>query len=158
MAGRTPEPDDDHEPTPDAEDVDARFAEITASLGNLTLPPAPSDDGPTETPGAPAEDADTADPAAAPGPRDYVLAPESDEPGFEPPDPAIESNDPLVTLAWVGVVASVALVLVYLVLWRSMPGVLLALAGAAFVTSVAVLVARMPGRRDVDEPDDGAVV
>ena len=160
MAGRSPEPDDEpddeREPTPDADDIDVRFADITASLGDLTVPPDERDDAPSAEAGA---DRDAS--ALVPGPRDYAVADEQDEdqPGFAPEEPPpLAGGEPLLAMAWFGVCVPVALVLVYLVLWRAMPGVLLGLAGIAFVLSVGVLIWRMPGRREPDDRDDGAVV
>ncbi len=84
---------------------------------------------------------------------------EEDEEGYEPPEPTpLSGADPLLGLAWVGVCLPIAVVLVYLVLWRGMPLALLGVSGAAFLLSVGVLVWRMPGRRDGDDHDDGAVV
>lgn len=161
MPGRPPEPDDEREPTPDAEDIDVRFADIAANLGDLTVPP---DEGPDDESADAAPDREQLE--ALFGPRDYTLGreleaePEPDEePGFQPPEPpALAGGEPLVTLAWVGIVVPLVLVLLYVVFWRGMPGLLLALAGAAFVLSVGTLVWRMPGRRDPDDHDDGAVV
>jgi hypothetical protein len=161
MAGRPPEPDDEREPTPDADDIDVRFADITASLGDLTVPP---DEGGDDASAVPAPAAGAQD--AGPGPRDYVLRPPSgpdpdrdDDAGYVPPEPPpLTGSDPLLTIAWVGVAAAIALVLLYLVLWRTMPGVLLGLAGVVFLLSVAVLLWRMPSRREPDDYDNGAVV
>ncbi len=169
MATHTPEPDDDREPERDADDIDARFAEITAGLREITLPPAATehgttrDDGPDPSTGsqdgdAPALGRDPGPGSTTPGPRDYALAPQ-DEEKFEPPEPGpLSGGDPLVTLAWVGVVSPVVLVLVYLMLWRGMPAVLLALGGVVFVLAIGTLVWRMPARRRPDDSDDGAVV
>jgi hypothetical protein len=173
MATHTPEPDDDREPERDADDIDARFAEITAGLGEITLPPAATehgtteDDGPDRSPSpvtgsqdddAPAFRPDPGTGSTAPGPRDYAVAPQ-DEEKFEPPEPGpLSGGDPLVTLAWVGVVSPVVLVLVYLMLWRGMPAVLLGLGGVVFVLAIGTLVWRMPARRRPDDFDDGAVV
>lgn len=160
MVGRTPEPDDDREPTPDADDIDIRFAEITASLGDLTVPPAEPEEGRLEDlhpePAAPVP--------ATPGPRDFELGAEvpledDDEPGFAPPEPpALTGSDPLLTTGWIGVVAPVALVFVYLMLWRNMPPALLLTAGVVFVLSVGILIWRLPAHRDPHDHDDGAVV
>jgi hypothetical protein len=160
MAGRTPEPDDDREPTPDADDVDLKFAEITAGLGDFTLPPDEPHAGHVDD-----EPEDARPPAPVdPGPRDFTLGPEVDvedgeEPGYQPPDPpSITGADPLLALGWVGVVVPIVLVFLYLMLWRDMPVGLLVLGGFAFVLSVGLLVWRMPSSRDPDDHDDGAVV
>jgi hypothetical protein len=154
MAGRPPEPDDEREPTPDADDIDVRFADITASLGDITVPPDEGDDVASARAG-PEDQA----PRPLPGPRDHVLPEVDDDARFAPPEPPpLAGGDPLLVLAWSGVCVPVGLVLVYLVGWRSMPGFLLGLAGIMFVISVGILVWRMPGRRDPDDSDDGAVV
>ena len=173
MAGRPPEPDDEREPPPDADDIDVRFADITASLGDLTVPP---DEGGDDTSERSTREPGTADEPEANvadsglGPRDYTLAPSGtgltdatgaadDEPGYVPPEPPpIAGTDPLLGLAWAGVLLPVAFVLVYLVLWRGMPDILLALSGVVFVASVALLIWRMPVNRDPEDHDDGAVV
>jgi hypothetical protein len=159
MAGRPPEPDDEHEPTPDADDIDVRFADIAANLGDLTVPPDEGDDD------ASAERAPDREPLETLfGPRDYSLGGEieldpDEEARFSPPEPpALAGGDPLITLAWTGIAVPVGLVLLYLVVWRGMPSIVLALAGVAFVLSVGTLIWRMPGRRDADDHDDGAVV
>jgi hypothetical protein len=158
MAGRTSEPGGDREPTPEPDDVDTRFAEIAASLGDLTLPPADDPQSRVDRPTAP-----TADGEPQPGPRDFELGPEvddldDDEPGFVPEEPPpLGAADPVVVAAWVGIAASVTIILVYLALWRGMPGVLVALAGPCFLLSVGLLVWRLPRSRDSDG-GDGAVV
>jgi hypothetical protein len=160
MAGLAPEPDDENEPTSAEDDFDVRFAEITARLGDLTVPPAdPNHDRSSDQAVEPPRPT-----PVAPGPRDYELHRETgsdddDGPGFEPdPPPALLSSDPILASAWTGVVVPIALVLMYLILWRGMPTLLLGLAGVSFVVSVGVLVWRMPHRRDADDHDDGAVV
>ncbi len=155
MAGRPPEPDEEREPEPD--DLDVRFRDITANLGDLTVPPEGSVQAPTSADG-PVQEADL----SGPGPRDYQLGPEvedDEEDSFLPPDPpALPTSDPATALAWAGVVVPILLVLVYLLLWRGMPLVVLTVAGATFVLSVGFLLWRMPARRDDDDPDGGAVV
>lgn len=170
MAGRTGRPDDDREP--DADDIDIRFAEIAASLGDLTVPPAEVTGAPSQAP-PPEPEAEPSAPElpaselpapqlpgpVAPGPRDYELAEPDADTGYVPPaPPPLVGTDPLLTLAWTGVVGSIAAALIYLVAWRGMPLTLLGLAGVVFVASVAVLVWRMPARRAPDDHDDGAVV
>jgi hypothetical protein len=84
---------------------------------------------------------------------------DDDEAGFVPAEPApMTEGDPVLVVGWAGLVASVAVVLVFLMAWRDMPGALVALAGVVFVLAVGVLVWRLPGRRDPDDHDDGAVV
>lgn len=157
MGARTPGPDDEQDPTSDADDVDARFAEITASLGDLTVPPADAEERRSEGPADPAPP--DAAPPPEPGPRDYVVQ-DDDEDGYTPPEPEpLSTGDPVVAIGWVAVLAPLVLVLVYLMLWRGMPAALLGLAGVAFVLGVGVLVWRMPSRRSPEDDDDnGAVV
>lgn len=156
MAGRPPEPDDEREPTPDADDIDVRFADITASLGDITVPPDERDEDASAAAGG---DQGLSEIIVGPPRADEDARDEAEEPGFAPPEPPpLTANDPLLTLAWAGVCVAVVLVLVYLVLWRGMPGVLLAASGVVFVVAVGVLVWRMPVGRDADDHDDGAVV
>lgn len=158
MAGRTGEPDDDREP--DADDIDIRFAEIAASLGDLTVPPGERTSAPSQASPPQTEPTEPEPPEPAlPGPRDYVLdEPDADGAYVPPPPPPLLGADPLLTLAWTGVVGSILAAVAFLVGWRTMPSVLLGLAGVVFVASVAVLVWRMPARRSPDDHDDGAVV
>lgn len=159
MAGRPPEPDDEREPTPDADDIDVRFADIAASLGDLTVPPAEGPDDASADPGP-----DREPPTIIGGPRDYSLGPEiagEDDAagGYSPPEPPpLTGGEPLLALGWSGVVGPIVVVLVYLVAWRGMPGFVLGLAGIVFVVAVGVLVWRLPRRREPDDHDDGAVV
>ena len=156
MAGRPPEPDDEREPTPDADDIDVRFADITASLGDITVPPDERDEDASVAAGA---DQGHSEVIVEPPGADDDAGDVAEEPGFAPPEPPpLTASDPLLTLAWAGVCIPVVLVLVYLMLWRGMPGVLLASGGVVFVLAVGVLVWRMPGRRDAGDHDDGAVV
>ncbi|MCV2396465.1 hypothetical protein OEB99_19310 [Actinotalea sp. M2MS4P-6] len=76
---------------------------------------------------------------------------------FVPPDPGpVLGGDPLLTMAWVVVLAAPTLAVVALIAWRDIPSWLLQVAGVAFLLAVGVLVWRMPHRRDDDDP--GAVV
>lgn len=159
MAGRTSGPGGEPEPTPEPDDVDVRFAEIAASLGDLTVPPAEPAQARLD------EEAEGAGPPpVVPGPRDFELAPETDldddeGPGFVPDEPAaVSAGDPVLVLGWSGLVGSVLVVLAYLLLWRGMPGAFLGIAGVVFVLAVGLLVWRLPGRRDPEDHDDGAVV
>lgn len=161
MAGRPPEPDDEREPTPDADDIDVRFADITASLGDITVPPDERDEDASRAAGADQglSERVVEPPRADDHDDDEDAGNAAVEPGFAPPEPPpLIASDPLLTLAWVAVCVAVVLVLVYLMLWRGMPGVLLAAGGVVFVVAVGVLVWRMPVRRDADDHDDGAVV
>ena len=155
MAGRPPEPDDEREPAPD-DDIDVRFRDITANLGDLTVPP----DEPLQEPSTPLLPDPGPDETGS-GPRDYMLGPEveADDEAFTPPEPPrLGGGDPVIALAWTGVVVPIFLVLVYLLLWRGMPLIVLVLSAGAFVLSVGVLVWRMPGKRGDPDDDDGAVL
>ncbi|ACZ31020.1 hypothetical protein Xcel_2001 [Xylanimonas cellulosilytica DSM 15894] len=170
-----PGPADGAERLPD-DDVEARWADIVAQLGELDAT-APAGDGtPPADPPAPARPA-TGSPAQtghvvarAPGPRDWPATPdvealEDAESHFTPPDPGpvVTGRDPLSTLAWscaVGIplLAVVALIVRSIVPGLHVPGWTGPLAAVAFLAAVAVLVWRMPQRRDPDDHDDGAVV
>jgi hypothetical protein len=146
------------EPLPDA-DVDTRWAELVSQLGDLEVPPA-----------APEVTAPDRVVARSAGPRDRPTTPEVEaledaESHFVPPDPGpvVTGRDPLVTLAWVVVVAVPVLTLLAVVLRPAVPALHLpgwtgAVAAAAFACAVGVLVWRMPTHRDPDDRDDGAVV
>ncbi|ROS73010.1 hypothetical protein [Cellulomonas sp. PhB143] len=169
-------------------DVEARWADIVADLGGEPDgSPAPVDPGvPGAGPASGTRQThrgvaglprapwvrDPAGPAPGPapsvpgpaGPRDWptsdeVEALEDEQSHFVPPEPPpLGGRDPLLTLAWtVAVVAPVAL-LVAAVLISPMPSALVAGAGLAFLAAVAVLVWRMPHRKDPDDHDRGAVV
>lgn len=163
---RGADPDD----LPDA-DVDARWSDIVARLGDLQEP--------REEPDAPADDPSglepTADPAAAPrvvqaaGPRDWPTTPGSEAfeeaaSHFVPPDPGpLTGREPLTTLAWTIVVVVPLLVVLRVVVGAfvpdlALPGWLTPTAGLAFLAGVGVLVWRMPHRRDPDDSGPGAVV
>jgi hypothetical protein len=166
---RNAEPDD----LPDA-DVEARWSDIVARLGDVeqagrstTTEPAPPPalSGPEHS-AAP----EPPDPGAwASGPRDWPASREVDdldetESHFVPPEPEpVAHRDPLATLTWTVVVAVPVLTVLWVIVraWLPdlhVPGWVTPTAGAAFVASVAVLVWRMPHRRDPDDHDPGAVV
>ncbi|QAY62911.1 hypothetical protein ET495_06265 [Xylanimonas allomyrinae] len=151
-------------------EVEARWVDIVARLAEL-------DDG--EAPADPAAQAPAAESApTAPGhvvartagPRDWPTTPEVEaleeaESHFAPPDPGpvLTSRDPLATLAWAGaagipLLAVVALVVRSFLPGMSVPGWAGPTAALVFLASVAVLVWRMPHRRDPSDHDDGAVV
>ncbi|WP_372594122.1 hypothetical protein [Actinotalea sp.] len=99
-------------------------------------------------------------PPAAPGPRSWTVDPavEEAEDHFVAPDPGpVLGGDPLLTLAWVAVVAVPLLVLLVTVVWRDVPVVILQIAGAAFLAGVGLLFWRMPRHKDHDD-ENGAVV
>jgi hypothetical protein len=169
---RGADPDD----LPDA-DVDARWSDIVARLGDLEDPrrdagPAADADTGTEAevPPAPDPSTDAAPPATvAAGPRDWPTTPgaealEAEESHFVPPDPGpITDREPLTTLAWTVVVAVPLLVVLRVVVGAFAPGLVLPgwltpTAGLLFLAGVGVLVWRMPHRRDPDDTDPGAVV
>ncbi|SEE02681.1 hypothetical protein [Ruania alba] len=158
-------PDDSDSPTdrpePSDADVDARWAEITAQLGELRAP--------TDSPG-PAEPSDEhgtlagADrpaggvPAAPSGPRDYEVPDDADEAGFIPPDPPpLRATDPLPTVAWFFALGGPILTVLFLIVWPAAPPVVYLTAILASIAGWLILLWRMPrGRRD--DSDDGAVV
>jgi hypothetical protein len=80
---------------------------------------------------------------------------------FEPPDPGpVLGGDPLLTMAWFAAAGMPLFLLVVLIFWQDAPIALVQSAAVVFVLGVAVLVWRMPQRRDGDGHDkgDGAVV
>lgn len=159
--------------------VAARWAELTASLGELAVPP-PERPGPTpdepgpdrsvpgdvpgDVPGEeiPARPADLPGARvvrpAAPGPRDYVPDEDDDE-GYEPPEPEpLTHADPAVTLGWVATIGAVVLGVVLSVVWRPVPDGVLGALALVLAGGVGLLLWRMPARRDRDDRSDGAVV
>lgn len=185
-APETPSADDpghrrDQQPTSDAE-IDARWAEIVAQLGDLgtggtparplrpTPPPeagARADDtAPPPEPRQPAHPPPGPRPEGVPGavtppgaPRAWTPAEDPEEDHFLPPDPGpVLGGDPLLTMAWVVVAVVPVLLILAAVLWRSAPSIVIQVAGAVFVAAVGVLVWRMPRSRDDDTSGPGAVV
>lgn len=168
-------------------DLEREWADIVARLGDLEVPDAPDEpDGstsppsdrrpPAPEPGSPRDGADEVDAATAATPRVGRTGPESpadrtapegprawtpadpDDDHFEPPDPGpVLGGDPMLTMAWSVVVAVPALLVLSVVLRWSVPGVALQIGGALFLAAVAVLLWRMPHRRD-DDGGPGAVV
>ncbi len=143
------------------DDLDAQWAELTARLGELRLPPADEDDPTSEPPPRPPTV------PLAPGPRDYTPAPETedDDPdrdvvdGFVEPDPdPLSRAEPVLVLGWVGVLAGLATMVLCVLAWRSAPGVVWLMAVAALAVGIGLLLWHMPARRDPDDYDDGAVV
>jgi hypothetical protein len=188
MAAPNPEPGDlgdrdEHEAaaTPSSEPladavVEERWADIVGRLGDVE--PRWTDDDTAVRPetrlDAPPEPLDEPSPEPSPvarfeGPRDWPVTPEVEaleeaDGHFTPPEPEpVLSRDPLLTLAWtvlVGVpVLTVLGVLVRAIApWLALPSWLGPLGGVSFALAVAVLVWRMPHRRDPDDQDPGAVV
>lgn len=153
-----PEGRDPHgrEPELDDETVDSRWAELTAELGALDVaaePAAPESEG-LLLPGP------VPPPARTLGPRDY-LADEEDEEDerYVPPEPApLTHADPVLTLGWVATVTSLLAGLVLALVWRPLPDGVLATLGGMLLAGVALLLWRMPARRDHDDPSGCAVV
>lgn len=171
MSSRGP---DDRRDDPD--DVDARFAELVASLEEVPeIPDAPvtgddtrdepADDGPGRGTG-PGLTYPVA-PWVAAGPRDWDGTAQIDgaeaivDGGdvFVPPDPGpVMGNDPLVTMAWLAAAGIPALTFILFLFWRTAPPVIFQAGGIVCLAGVAVLLWRMPARRDPDDHDPGAVV
>ena len=168
--GRTAGPD------PDAPVADDDWASIVAQLGDvetaaesaarggLDFPVAPGVDSPFDAARVvrPAAGPDTPrDPLASASGRDWDGTSEDDldaQDGFVPPDPGpVLGGDPLLTMAWFAAAGMPLLLLVILIAWRDAPAALAQAACIVFVLGVAVLVWRMPQRRERQD-DDGAVV
>ncbi|MDC7121779.1 hypothetical protein OMK64_09535 [Cellulomonas fimi] len=78
---------------------------------------------------------------------------------FVPPDPGpVLGGDPLLTMAWIAAAGMPVFLLVVVLVWRDAPSAIVQAAAAVFVIGVAVLVWRMPHRRDPEDDDTGAVV
>jgi len=140
----------------------------TTSGPAVTYPVAPwVTDRRVVRPARPDDDEGPAGPAPATG-RDWDATGQMDDAErrvdeaehFRPPDPGpVLGGDPLLTMAWLAVVGVPLLWLVVAVAWRGAPSALLQASAAVFALGVALLVWRMPQRRDDDHDDsDGAVV
>ncbi len=150
-------PDDEADPR----DFDARWAEIVADLGEpegVDLPAAQA------TPPA-GHVVRGADERVLSG-RDWAGTDQIDaaeeavdeQEHFVPPDPGpVLGSDPLRVLTWAVAIGVPVLYVVLLVAWHDPPGWLAPVAGVVLLAAVAVLVWRMPHRRDHDS-DSGAVV
>lgn len=159
-------------------DVDARWAGIVAELADLSdLDRGPeggagrtnASGGDDDLPG-PRDGRDVLGsvPVApwvrASGPRDWPTTPEVEdleeaESHFVPPDPPLVlGRDPLLTMAWALVVGVPILLLVVLVVVRPYPVIVAQVGGGAFLAGLAILLWRMPHRRDDDDEGPGAVV
>lgn len=142
------------------DDLDAQWAELTARLGELSLPP--------DLPEAPQPRAREPYAVPAAGPRDYSPGPQTeDEPdpgrdlvdGFTPPDPdPLRDAEPVLVLGWAAVLSGLATMLVLVLAWREAPGVAWLAAAASLAVGTGLLLWQMPSRRDADDHDDGAVV
>jgi hypothetical protein len=163
---RDAEPDD----LPDA-DVDARWSDIVARLDDVEQSGFVVDDA--ERPvGSDDASPPSADPPVASrptGPRDWPTTPEVEaleeaEDHFVPPEPEpVAHRDPLLTLAWTVAVAVPVLTVVGVVVTAllpelTVPGWVGPAGGGSFLAAIAVLVWRMPHRRDPDDDGPGAVV
>ncbi|WP_250445361.1 hypothetical protein [Actinotalea sp. C106] len=168
---------------PDPTDVQTRWEEIVAQLGDLDVDATQDPTRPAEatapgdgsqppsgrraapptgaSPGDTPSDEQGAAVPAPTGPRAWSLDPavEEAEEHFTPPEPGpVLAGDPLLTMAWVAALGVPVLVLLGIVLWRDMPTVLLQVAAAVFAVGLGVLVWRMPHERGDDDRGDGAVV
>jgi len=99
------------------------------------------------------------------GPRDWEAGSEPaddlDEEGrFVPPDPGpVLGGDPLLTMAWVAVIAVPVVLVASTVANYPVPTGLFVAIGAVFVAGVSVLIWRLPSHRPSDDDgDSGAVV
>ena len=173
------------DPGDDADDVDARFAELVASLDDVpdlpgrTGPPddddpqgtAPDDDVPTgSTPeGSPSGPGLTypVAPWVAVGPRDWDATSQMDDAEravdeqetFVPPDPGpVMGNDPLATMAWLAAVGIPIALFVLFVFWRTAPIIVFQAGGIVCLLGVVALMWRLPAGRDPEDHDPGAVV
>ncbi|UKJ65059.1 hypothetical protein H1Q78_06835 [Cellulosimicrobium cellulans] len=180
-----PGPDDegarhDDSPREPALDVDAQWAGIVAELSDLSVldrdaARRPEDgDGPADAPDGPGpsprdgRDVLGSVPVApwvrTSGPRDWPTTPEVEdleeaESHFVPPDPPLVlGRDPLLTMAWALVVGVPILLLVVLVVVRPYPVIVAQVGGGAFLAGLAILLWRMPHRRDDVDEGPGAVV
>lgn len=163
----------------DPEDIDARWRQIVADLGDLGASVSdeldPSGTGPDDAGHREGNDRDDdhPDPDDGLGPQNVRTAPgyrswqpdpaveEEAEDHFVPPDPGpVLGGDPLLTMAWVAAVGVPVLLVVVGVVWRDVPMSWLAAAGAVFLAGVGLLLWRMPHGDDDDPYDDdpGAVV
>src|SRR5690606_35025575 len=160
--GTGPEGADDHHGTDDAGPAEP----VRRDAGT-----ARSDAGTHGDAGTARSDAGTADgedhqlggstaPAPLPGPvlggpRDWDLVEDEDDGAFVPPTPGpVFGGDPLITMAWCGVLLA-ASTLLLLLFWPAMPRVLRLGALALLVGSFAVLLWRMPAGRDEEDTDEG---
>lgn len=150
-------PDDEADPR----DFDARWAEIVADLGEPEAIDLPEEQA---TPPA-GHVVRGADERVLSG-RDWDGTDQIDaaeetvdeQEHFVPPDPGpVLGSDPLRVMTWVVAIGVPVLYVVLLVAWHDPPGWLAPVAGVLLLAAIAVLVWRMPHRRDQDS-DSGAVV
>ncbi|WP_425956880.1 hypothetical protein [Xylanimonas sp. McL0601] len=175
--------DDSRDPRMEDAEVEARWADIVAQLGEIDVDDADGTGAEEDAPGDPATPRDPAgsgpaSPAASAGhvvartsgPRDWPATPDTEaledaESHFTPPDPGpvLTSRDPLATLAWICAAGIPLLAVVALIVRSFLPALHVpSWAGPAavllFLAAVAVLVWRMPQHRDPSDHDNGAVV
>jgi hypothetical protein len=154
------------------DEVEARWADIVAQLGDVDIDDdagGAGPDGPAAAAPAPGQTAGHVVARAA-GPRDWPATPDVEaaaeaESHFTPPDPGpvLTSRDPLVTLAWCGVAGVPLLAVVALIVRAFVPSMYVPswvgpAAVLVFLACVAVLIWRMPTGRDPDDRGNGAVV
>lgn len=166
-----------------AETDDERWDAIVAQLGDLAGYTGTDDDDEDHPSGRAADASASTDPAGTPtvwstdarvvrpardlAGRDWDGTDQIDEAEqavdaeehFVPPDPGpVLGGDPLLTMAWIGAAGMPVFLLVVLIAWRDAPSAIVQAAAVVFVVGVAVLVWRMPHRRDPSDDDTGAVV
>lgn len=148
-----------------------RTATGDVSRGGLT------DRGSGTTPqdGTSAEDTPDPDGPAPPatratGPRDWPITPEVEaleeaDSHFTPPEPEplLNDSDPLLTMAWfavagIPVLALVAVITVAAIPTLHIPPLVGQVALGLFLGGLAILLWRMPHRRDPEDDDPGAIV
>ena len=181
MAPRPDDPDDGVPPQgadvpdgtdpPSDEDV---WNSIVAQLGDIAgidegkAPPEADDIARLDFPVAPwVADSRVVRPAADLSGRDWDATAQFDdaeatvdaEEHFVPPDPGpVMGGDPLLTMAWIAAAGMPIFLLIVLIAWPTAPTALIQAAGVVFVLGVAVLLWRMPNRRDPEDDDTGAIV
>jgi hypothetical protein len=164
-------------PDPDRADHDADDDAWRDLVARLRDGDGSSDDGgPAPTEPSAAERAAAAGPPAfsafdplglsqSPAPHRPGRGPVGEEPDehligdFVPddPEPVLAGADPAVVLAWCGALGGPLALLVCALVWRAVPGFVVALLIAAFVAGVGVLIMRLPRHKE-DDGDDGARV
>lgn len=158
---------------PDSRSEDEVWASIVARLADVDAPADPPVDQPrggrTLRPARRTGDEEPAAELPPPPPltgRDWDGTSQYDDAEdavdelehFVPEDPGpVLGGDPLLTLAWGAAVGAPLLLLVVAVVWRDAPSLLVRAAVVVFLVAVAVLVWRMPHRREPSD-GDGAVV
>ncbi len=161
-------------PEGDPEDIEARWRQIVADLGDLglgagdlgvadDLGPGADDQG--DAPGDRSDRDRSDEQGTGRGPLAETVDPRSWRPDpaveeaedhFVPPDPGpVLGGDPLLTMAWAVAVGVPVLLIVVGVVWRDIPMSWLAAAGAVFLVGVGLLLWRMPHGGDDDPGDDG---